>query len=169
MAKEKTNQLFSILSYLFRWDGTIDRGPYLLIGIIGFAIKHNLDRLVASAFYNKPWGIFNYFIPPAKALNALSGDDRQMLLSLLGLSIPFIWVGVVCTLRRLRSIGLPLGYFLLHGSLVALERFALKRGFRFSGGWGRVWTFFWLIAPLPILFHGPFLRGVVWPLIGVNP
>ena len=65
--------------------------------------------------------------------------------------------------------GLPLIYFLLHGTLVALERFAAKRGFKVGGGLGRVWTFFWLIAPLPILFHRPFLESVVWPLIGINP
>ena len=35
---------------LWRWDGTIDRGPYLLIGLTGFALKHNLDRFLASSF-----------------------------------------------------------------------------------------------------------------------
>ena len=25
-----------------------------------------------------------------------------------------------------------------------------------------------LLAPLPILFHRPFLRGVVWPILGVR-
>jgi len=32
---------------LWRSSGTIDRGPYALIGLIGFALKHNLDRFVA--------------------------------------------------------------------------------------------------------------------------
>jgi hypothetical protein len=32
---------------------------------------------------------------------------------------------------------------------------------------GRAWTTLWLVAPLPILFHRPFLRGVVWPLLGI--
>ena len=32
---------------LWSWEGTIDREPYALIGLIGFAIKHNLDRLMA--------------------------------------------------------------------------------------------------------------------------
>jgi hypothetical protein len=35
-------------SNLWSSEGTLDRGPYALIGFIGFAIKHNLDRLVAT-------------------------------------------------------------------------------------------------------------------------
>jgi hypothetical protein len=55
--------------------------------------------------------------------------------------------------------GLPTLYFLLQGGLLALEK---KRGRPF----GRAWTLFWVTAPLPILFHPWFLRGVVWPLVG---
>ncbi|MGZ8781078.1 MAG: hypothetical protein ACXW31_14245 [Thermoanaerobaculia bacterium] len=54
--------------------------------------------------------------------------------------------------------GMPTLYFLLHGVLVGLER-------RFPCLASRAWTLFWLVAPLPILFHPPFLRGVVWPLV----
>ncbi|MGZ5433469.1 MAG: hypothetical protein ACXWH7_11125 [Thermoanaerobaculia bacterium] len=54
--------------------------------------------------------------------------------------------------------GMPTLYFLLHGVLVGLER-------RFPCLASRAWTLFWLVAPLPVLFHPPFLRGVVWPLV----
>ena len=64
--------------------------------------------------------------------------------------------------------GLPLLYFALHGSLVLVERELARRG-RPLGGWtGRAWTLFWLATPLPILFHRPFLAGVVWPLAGIS-
>ena len=56
--------------------------------------------------------------------------------------------------------GLPTLYFLLHGALVAVER-------RYPRVVSRPWTIFWLVAPLPVLFHPPFLRGVVWPLVGL--
>jgi hypothetical protein len=32
---------------------------------------------------------------------------------------------------------------------------------------GRPWALAWLVLPLPILFHRPFLAGVLWPLIGI--
>ena len=58
--------------------------------------------------------------------------------------------------------GFPLGYFVLQGVLVASERAR-------SPVPGRVWTLFWLGAPLLLLFHPPFLRGVVFPLVFFSP
>jgi hypothetical protein len=51
--------------------------------------------------------------------------------------------------------GLPLGYFLMHGALVAVEE-----RFRIAN---RAWTWFWLITPSPCLFHEPFRRALVVP------
>jgi hypothetical protein len=50
--------------------------------------------------------------------------------------------------------GLPTLYFALHGALVA---FGLR---------GRLATVLAVVLPLPLLFHAPFVRAVVVPLIG---
>jgi alginate O-acetyltransferase complex protein AlgI len=63
--------------------------------------------------------------------------------------------------------GLPLLYFLMHGGLVLVERALSRAGHPLNGWIGRVWVFFWVLAPLPLLFHPPFLAGVIWPLIGM--
>jgi len=63
--------------------------------------------------------------------------------------------------------GLPLLYFLVHGGLVLVERALSRAGYPLSGWAGRAWAIFWVLAPLPILFHRPFLAGVIWPLIGI--
>ncbi len=96
-------------SDLWQWDGTVDRGLYALVGVLGFAVKHNLDRFVASFLFHRRWGLFNYWIPPSKALRitALSREDARFLGTMLVIALPFIWVGVVLTLKRLRSAGLP--------------------------------------------------------------
>ena len=52
--------------------------------------------------------------------------------------------------------GLPTAYFLLQGLLVLAER-------RF-GLAGRLWTWFWLLAPVPLLFHPAFVAGILSPL-----
>lgn len=57
--------------------------------------------------------------------------------------------------------GLPTAYFLLQGALVAIER-------RIGRAPGHLWTIFWLAAPLPLLFHPPFVREVIWLLVGLR-
>lgn len=96
------------LSDLWRWDGKIDRGPYALIGIVAFLIKHNLDRAVSLHFFHQRWGLISYFFPPAHSAGVFSlvGSDRDFFLTMVALSLPFIWMGIVLTLRRLRSLGL---------------------------------------------------------------
>jgi alginate O-acetyltransferase complex protein AlgI len=65
--------------------------------------------------------------------------------------------------------GMPLGYFALHGALGLIEGQLARAGHPIDRApWvGRAWTLAWLVLPLPILFHRPFLAGVIWPLIGI--
>jgi alginate O-acetyltransferase complex protein AlgI len=74
------------------------------------------------------------------------------------------------SLPVLAGFGLPTLYFLLHGLLVFAER-GLERAGHSVSGWGKwahVWVIGWLALPMPILFHRPFLRGIVWPIIGMD-
>ena len=79
---------------------TIGRLHYFLAGFGLLVLKHNLDRFVASAFFGKSWGFFNYIVPPAPgaSLLHLSGEDRRFYGTLLLLAVPFIVVGVSLTL-----------------------------------------------------------------------
>ena len=54
--------------------------------------------------------------------------------------------------------GRPLLYFAIHGVLTQVER---ERG-----PFGRAATLLAVVLPLPLLFHRPFLQGVIWPLLG---
>jgi len=53
--------------------------------------------------------------------------------------------------------GLPTAYFLLHGLLVLAER-------RWSIQ-GRAWALFWVLAPVPLLFHPWFVKAIILPLV----
>ena len=90
---------------LWHCDGTIDRGRYFLLRAALFAVKHNLDRLIAS-WFGRPWRPFNY-LAPGGLLTSLSGTDAKFYATLIVTALPFIWAGVVLTLRRLRAAGLP--------------------------------------------------------------
>jgi hypothetical protein len=70
---------------LWRSDGTIDRGTYVLVGLVGFAVKHNLDRFVASFVFHRPWDLFNYWVPvrDAARITALPKADGAFLETIL--------------------------------------------------------------------------------------
>lgn len=65
--------------------------------------------------------------------------------------------------------GWPLLYFVLHGIGILIESRwnALAKRIASRPWIGRCWTLCWILIPLPMLFHQPFLRGCVWPLIGI--
>jgi alginate O-acetyltransferase complex protein AlgI len=66
------------------------------------------------------------------------------------------------SLPVLRGFGGPTTYFVLHAAAVHLEpRIGLAR---WPGPLARLWTWCWVLAPLPLLFHAPFRDALVTPL-----
>jgi len=98
------------IASLWRFDGTVSRQTYALVGFVGFAIKHNIDRYIARDYLYGLNGLFNYWAPLNKAarLTHLSYAEKQFLFTLVIVSLPFIWLGVNLTVRRLRDAALPL-------------------------------------------------------------
>ena len=102
-------------SLLWTWNRTIDRGPYLLAGVLLFLLKFGIDWTVATQVFGQPWSPFNYLVwPNDRLLHVFELDqpERAFSLTMLGLSLPFIWIGVILTLHRLRAAGLPLSMVL---------------------------------------------------------
>lgn len=90
-------------------SGIVNRGTYAVVGLFGFAIKHNLDRFIASFVFHRRWGLFNYWIPVRDVvrITQLPRSDAVFLATMVAFSLPFIWPGVAMTSKRLRSAGLP--------------------------------------------------------------
>jgi uncharacterized membrane protein YhaH (DUF805 family) len=93
------------LSDLWRWTGPLERGPYLFWGVLLVAIKFNLDRLIAEAWFGKNWSgfaretwAFYLWQSPLREV------EPSLSLTLLIASLPFLWIGTVLTLRRLRDL-----------------------------------------------------------------
>jgi uncharacterized membrane protein YhaH (DUF805 family) len=91
-------------SDLISSKGTIGRSEYVFWGVILFAIKYNIDRLIAVYFFNKFWWIWEYLFPSQR--NLPTASNRPFFTALLLAALPFIWSGCVLTIRRLRSAGL---------------------------------------------------------------
>ncbi len=94
---------------LWTWRGRVGRTKYLVTGVSLFALKHLIDRIVATQVFGLRWSLFNYWIT-----NETTGIDDvpfgrlKFYATLVAIALPFIWIGVVLTLRRLRDAGLPL-------------------------------------------------------------
>jgi len=94
------------LTDLWRWSGALDRGTYFFWGIALAAIKFNLDRLIAYACFDQRWTLFDWSTLRMYLWQSpLDQSRRPYFLALLAVSLPFIWLGTILTLRRLRSVG----------------------------------------------------------------
>jgi uncharacterized membrane protein YhaH (DUF805 family) len=99
---------------LWNWNGRVTPLAYFLTGVIGFAIKHNLDRALAHKS-GLIWHIRNYW-QPIESLSApgnLSNPERQFFALLLLTALPFIWIGMTMTVNRLRDARQPIWLCLL--------------------------------------------------------
>src|SRR3954470_24625386 len=92
---------------LWTWRGVMGRGDYLLWGGVLFAVKYNFDRLIASAFFGERWLPWTYLTGRGSALRppAQAARDLELYWVLALLALPFVFWGVMMTLRRLRDAG----------------------------------------------------------------
>jgi hypothetical protein len=62
--------------------------------------------------------------------------------------------------------GGPTFYFVLQGAGAWFEKTSSARRLGLgAGGGGRLFTILVVVTPLPLLFHEPFIRGVILPLL----
>lgn len=91
-----------------------------------------------------------------------TGRNSALFLGFLGSGL---FHEVACSMPVRAGYGLPTLYFAIHGVGVLLERWLHERGRRLTGGAAAVWVHGWVLLPIPLLFHMPFLRGLVLPLL----
>jgi len=93
--------------WLFTWEGRVGRKPYFLAGVVLVAVKYAIDWSVAARF-GESWRLWNYFLPPRDVSPFGLGSRQPELYGILwAIAIPFFWVGIALTLRRLRDAGKP--------------------------------------------------------------
>lgn len=94
--------------------------------------------------------------------------------STMALLIAFIFSGLLHELALSVPVnsgyGLPLLYFIIQATVVIVEKELLNRSVKFLQNkvLTRMWVFFWLVVPMPLLFHEDFIHKVIWPLAGIS-
>lgn len=81
------------------------RRDFVWWGLGLFFLKYNLDRVISLVLFQKYWFPWSYLFGGRDQL--VEPKEGAFLLTLLAFSLPFIWAGVVMTLRRLRDINWP--------------------------------------------------------------
>ncbi len=90
-------------------QGELTRGTYFAAGVVLLAIKYLVDTSIAIFAFDRPWSFFNYWVGlQGDLLTRSTPQDRLFLVTMIFCSLPFIWLGVALTVRRLRTAGLPL-------------------------------------------------------------
>ena len=152
--------IFSVLAGIWRLAG-VDARPLFRSPLAARSLDEFWSRRWNLAFSEMT--VLGIYRPLSAALGRKAATAAAFIAS-------GILHEIAISVPVLAGFGLPSCYFLLHGALVLTER-GLERAGRTVTGWGwwaHVWVLTWLALPLPILFHRPFLRGVVWPLVGMD-
>ncbi|TDE12790.1 wax synthase family protein [Dyadobacter psychrotolerans] len=90
------------------------------------------------------------------------------------LIIAFLFSGLLHELAISVSVkngyGLPMLYFIIHGCVVLIEKVLFRKNILFLQNkiFAKLWVLFWLVAPIPLLFHYKFMQEIVWPLAGLT-
>lgn len=91
-------------------SGKIGRGTYAVVGVAAFAVKRYVDLMVAGYAFHHRWTWAAYWFPArdVRRITEVRGAQAVFLGTMVAISLPFIWLGVTMTLKRLRSARLPL-------------------------------------------------------------
>jgi hypothetical protein len=149
--------LLSISAGMWRFSGV---NTYLLF-------RQPAKAMSLTEFWSKRWNIaFSEMTSVAifRPLKHKIGPAAALMLS-------FIFSGLLHELALSLPVnsgyGLPLLYFIIQGVMVLLEKALISHNIKFLQNkiMARIWVFFWLVVPMPLLFHPQFIKQIVWPLV----
>jgi alginate O-acetyltransferase complex protein AlgI len=148
--------LFDLLAGFWQWRG-VDARPLF---------RNPLASTSLGEFWSKRWNLAFSEMIAISAYRPVSGWFGAGAGVVCGFALSGVLHEIAISLPVNEGYGPPMAYMTVHGFLVVLERLlpVLTR----QAWTGRLWGALWLLAPIMFLFHVPFLRGVVWPIIGMN-
>ena len=101
-----------VLNLLFNTHGFISGRAYLYAGALLFALKYGLDAILVRSWFAQNWMPWDYLNIHWRDIDFQNLSVVRFATILLALALPFIWCGVVMTVKRLRSIGWNAGLVL---------------------------------------------------------
>lgn len=105
--------MFKRLANFLFLTGKTTRSVYFVTGVFLFFVKYAIDWLIASKVFGREWSPLRYLFWPDRdtvQIHHLAPDDQQFAITILCIAIPFIYIGVTLTIRRLRDADLPVAF-----------------------------------------------------------
>ena len=150
---------------------SISAGMWRLSGVNTYLLfKQPAKALNLTEFWSKRWNIaFSEMISIGvfRPLKTKAG-------SAVALMAAFVFSGLLHELALSVPVnsgyGLPMLYFVIQGVIVLVEKSYIlhKTSILHNKVIARLWTFFWVVVPVPLLFHTQFIKHVIWPLAGLS-
>ena len=104
-----------LLRFWFTYEDTVGRGEYLRHGVALMAVKYGVDAALVGLATGTLWTPLDYLqAAPFLLASRLSGAAPYLAPALAGWTLPFLWVGVSMTQRRLIDAGWSAWWSLLY-------------------------------------------------------
>lgn len=149
----------------------ISAGAWRYLGVDAYPLfKKPLHARTLNEFWSRRWNIaFSEMTSVAvfRPLKERAGGKTAML-------VAFLFSGLLhelaISLPVHNGYGLPMLYFFIQGLAVIAERMLIeKKPLLFQHtAFCKIWLLFWLVAPIPLLFHRAFVQEILFPMAGIN-
>jgi len=150
---------------------SISAGMWRLSGVSTYYLfKSPAKSKTLNEFWSKRWNLAFSEMTSVAIFRPLKNETGAAV----ALLIAFVFSGLLHELALSVPVnsgyGLPLLYFIIQGIMVILERVLItyKTGFLQNTVLSRIWVFFWIVVPMPLLFHTQFIHDILWPLAGIT-
>ena len=150
---------------------SISAGMWRLSGVPTYYLfKSPAKSKTLNEFWSKRWNLAFSEMTSIAIFRPLRNKTGPAV----ALMIAFVFSGLLHELALSVPVnsgyGLPLLYFLIQGSMVVIEKTLIcyKVGFLQNIVLARIWVFFWIVVPAPLLFHSEFINNILWPLAGIT-
>lgn len=148
---------------------SIGAGQWRLMGVNTYYLfRQPAKAMSLTEFWGKRWNLAFIEMTTVGIFRPLRGEIGKAG----ALAAAFLFSGLLHELALSVPVnsgyGLPMLYFVIQGVVLLVEKKLISRNTAFLKHpvMARLWVFFWLVVPMPLLFHAQFIKLVVWPLTG---
>jgi alginate O-acetyltransferase complex protein AlgI len=141
----------------------INSGIWNLMGVGTYALfKAPFRSLSLGEFWGRRWNFAFSEMTSIAVHRPLRKITNHKIATVAAFAFSGLLHELAISLPVNRGYGLPALYFVIQAVALLLEK---KIQFKSTTS-KHVWVLFWLIIPIPLLFHKYFLEGIIWPIIG---